>query len=234
VNVVACERRLARAGAASVDLSRIVVVGDSVLAGFASGGLVHRGRMGQRDSAPALVARQAGAKLPLPSMSRPGFPSPLVIADRNQNRVLDPGEVRRRARGIGFRSQPGREAHNLAVPGERVSTVLDAAIGEVATDAPRRRARPRHHEGCHRGPLLEDIRLAADARPGHRPDAAARLARQQRYLGSVTRANSSAGLRRRPSLAPSIAARTHSPTPGPDGPANIPDDRCRCPARPTR
>ena len=120
---------------ATVDLGRIVVVGDSVLAGFASGGLVRRGRMGQRDSAPALIARQAGASLPLPLMSRPGFPPPLVIADRNRNGVLDPGEVRRRTGGIGFRSQPGREAHNLAVPGERVSTVLDTVdVGEVATD----------------------------------------------------------------------------------------------------
>ena len=117
-------------------LDRIVVVGDSVLAGFGSGGLVRRGRMGQRDSAPALIARQAHVLLPQPNMSRPGFPPPLAIADKNRNGVLDPGEVRRRARGIGFRSQPGREAHNLAVPGERVSTVLDTVdVPSVAADA---------------------------------------------------------------------------------------------------
>ena len=117
---------------AQADLSRIVVVGDSILAGFASGGLVRRGRMGQRDSAPALIARQAGASLPQPYMSRPGFPPPLIIADKNHNGVLDPGEVRRRGRGIGFRSHPGREAHNLAVPGERVATVLEAVkLAEV-------------------------------------------------------------------------------------------------------
>jgi hypothetical protein len=118
---------------AQINLGRIVVVGDSILAGFASGGLVRRGRMGQRDSAPALIARQAGASLPQPYMSRPGFPPPLVIVDKNHNGVLDPGDIRRKGHGIGFRSQPDREAHNLAVPGERVATVLDAVkVAEVA------------------------------------------------------------------------------------------------------
>jgi len=120
------------AAAQTVGLGRIVVVGDSLLAGFASGGLVRRGRMGQRDSAPALIARQARVSLPQPYMSRPGFPPPLIIVDKNRNGVLDPGDVRRRGRGLGFRSQPGREPHNLAVPGERVSTVLDAVkVAEV-------------------------------------------------------------------------------------------------------
>ena len=63
--------------------SRIVVLGDSILAGFASGGLVRRGKMGQRDSAPALIARQAHVKIPQPLMTPPGFPPPLVIHDRN-------------------------------------------------------------------------------------------------------------------------------------------------------
>jgi lysophospholipase L1-like esterase len=107
------------------DLRRMVIVGDSILAGFASGGLVRRGRMGQRDSAPALIARQAHVSLPQPLMSRPGLPPPLVIVDRNHNGVLDPGEVKRRSRGLGFRAQPGKEVRNLAVPGERVSTVTD-------------------------------------------------------------------------------------------------------------
>ena len=110
---------------ATANLSRIVVVGDSILAGFASGGLIRRGRMGQRDSAPALIARQAHVSLPQPLMSRPGVPPPLVIVDRNRNGVLDPGEVKRRSNGIGFRAQPGKEVRNLAVPGERVSTVTD-------------------------------------------------------------------------------------------------------------
>src|SRR5262249_34239124 len=124
------------AAAESCRLYHMVVIGDSVLAGFASGGLIRRGRMGQRDSAPALIARQGGAKLTLPNMSPPGFPPPLVIADRNRNGVLDPGEVRRRARSIGFRNRVNDEAQNLAVPGERVSTVLDRIrVTDVIGDA---------------------------------------------------------------------------------------------------
>lgn len=110
---------------AMADLRRMVVVGDSILAGFASGGLVRRGRMGQRDSAPALIARQAHVSLPQPLMSLPGLPPPLVIVDRNHDGALEPGEVKRRQNGLGFRAQPGRTARNLAVPGERVSSVMD-------------------------------------------------------------------------------------------------------------
>jgi len=107
-----------------------------VLAGFASGGLVRRGRMGQRDAAPSLIARLGGAKLTLPNMSKPGFPPPLVIVDKNHNGVLDPGEVRRKGKGIGFRSKSNDDAQSLAVPGERVSTVLDKIrVTDVIGDA---------------------------------------------------------------------------------------------------
>jgi phospholipase/lecithinase/hemolysin len=124
------------AAPAPANLSRMVVIGDSILAGFASGGLVRRGRMGQRDSAPALIARQAHVSLPQPLMTRPGVPPPFVIVDRNHNGVLDPGEVKRRSNGIGFRAQPKKEVRNLAVPGERVSTVTDAVdIRDVIGDA---------------------------------------------------------------------------------------------------
>jgi len=50
-------------------LRRTVVVGDSLLAGFGSGGLVGVGRPGQVDSAPAFVARRAHVRLPLPFMN---------------------------------------------------------------------------------------------------------------------------------------------------------------------
>jgi lysophospholipase L1-like esterase len=129
VGVIAIRPIASHGGAAApagANLSRMVVVGDSILAGFASGGLVRRGRMGQRDSAPALIARQAHVSLPQPLMTRPGLPPPYVIIDRNHNGVLDPGEVRRRSGGLGFRAQPGKEVRNLAVPGERVSSVTDA------------------------------------------------------------------------------------------------------------
>ena len=106
-------------------LRRMVVVGDSLLAGFASGGFVGHGRMGQVNGAASLVARQAGVSLPLPLMSSPGVPPPLVIDDANRNGLLDPGEVRRKVDDIGMRSKPFRETRNLAIPGEDVSSVFD-------------------------------------------------------------------------------------------------------------
>src|SRR5262245_15249396 len=114
------------AGAPSARLRRLVVVGDSLLAGFGSGGLVVRGRPAQRSSATALLARRAGVPLAQPFMSRPGFPPQLTIDDRNGNERLDTGEVRRTASSIGFRREPGQRARNLSVPGESVESVFDA------------------------------------------------------------------------------------------------------------
>src|SRR5262245_23411201 len=99
-------------------LRRMVVVGDSVLAGFSSGGFVARGHGGQVDSAPAFVARRARVPLAQPLMSGPGVPPQLSISDANANGVLDPGDVRRTSDSIGFRSKPVRSARNLAIPGE--------------------------------------------------------------------------------------------------------------------
>jgi hypothetical protein len=185
------------ASAQSVRLDKMVVVGDSVLAGFASGGLIRKGRMGQRDSAPALIARQGGAKLTLPNMTPPGFPPPLVITDKNHNGVLDPGEVRRRAKSMGFRSKPNDDAQNLAVPGERVSTVLDKIrVTDVIGDA---------IDGDVRG---RDVMKAVIVGLPPDDDAQSQITRAQDeqptlllvwlgnndVLGSVTRANPSAGL----------------------------------------
>ena len=101
----------------------MVVVGDSLLAGFSNGGLVARGLCGQRNGAAALIARQAGVSLPQPTMSKPGVPPPLRIHD-DGNGVLDPGDVSYRV-GIGFRSKPDREVRNLAVPGETIESVSE-------------------------------------------------------------------------------------------------------------
>ena len=105
-------------------LRRTVVVGDSLLAGFGSGGLVGVGRPGQVDSAPAFVARRAHVRLPLPFMDAPGVPPPLVIVDANRNGRLDRGEVRRTSGGLGFRADPDKTARNLAVPGEDTGSVF--------------------------------------------------------------------------------------------------------------
>ncbi|HEV7732743.1 MAG TPA: SGNH/GDSL hydrolase family protein [Candidatus Binatia bacterium] len=106
-------------------LRRTVVVGDSILAGFGNGGLVARGQTGQRDSAPALIARRAHVALPQPLMSGPGLPPPYRIEDANQNGVLEPDEVRRHSDDIGFRSDADKKVRNLAVPGESISTVFE-------------------------------------------------------------------------------------------------------------
>jgi len=106
-------------------LRRTVVVGDSLLAGFGSGGFVGVGRPGQVDSAPAFVARRAHVRLPLPFISEPGVPPPLVIVDGNGNGRLDRGEVRRTSDGLGFRADPGKIVRNLAVPGEDTQSVFE-------------------------------------------------------------------------------------------------------------
>jgi lysophospholipase L1-like esterase len=105
-------------------LRRMVVVGDSLLAGFASGGLVERGRVGQVHSAPAQIARKAHVRFPQPLMDGPGVPPPYVIDDANLNGQLDAGDVRRR-NGLGFRSDEDVRARNLAVPGENIASVFE-------------------------------------------------------------------------------------------------------------
>jgi lysophospholipase L1-like esterase len=106
-------------------LRRLVVVGDSLLAGFGSGGLVGSGHPGQVDGAAAYVARRARVTLPLPLMSQPGVPPELAIVDANRNGRLDPGEVRRPSSSIGFRQDPDRGVRNFAVPGEDSGSVLE-------------------------------------------------------------------------------------------------------------
>jgi lysophospholipase L1-like esterase len=111
--------------AAHARFRRMVVVGDSILAGFGSGGFVANGPVGQIYSAPAYVAHRAGVSFPQPLMSKPGIPAPFVIDDANGNGQLDPGDVRRTTDAIGSRARPIRLARNLAVPGEDLSSVFD-------------------------------------------------------------------------------------------------------------
>jgi len=113
----------AEAHAGVFRLRRMVVVGDSLLAGFGSGGFVGVGRPGQVDSAPAFVARRAHVRLPLPSIGKPGVPPPLAIVDDDANGRLGRGEVRRTRDGLGFRTDPDRRVRNLAVPGEDIRSL---------------------------------------------------------------------------------------------------------------
>src|SRR6187200_50826 len=80
------------AEAKSARLKRFVVIGDSILAGYGSGGFVESGATGQVFSAPAVLARRARVRLSQPLMDRPGVPPPYRIEDENKNGVLDPGE----------------------------------------------------------------------------------------------------------------------------------------------
>src|SRR5207302_10335715 len=126
----------ARAGVFRV--RRVVVVGDSLLAGFGSGGFVGVGRPGQVDSAPAFIARRAHVRLPLPVIDGPGVPPQLTIVDANSNGRLDPGEVRRPQDDLGFRSDTDKVARNLAVPFQDTQSVLAtsaslAIAGELVT-----------------------------------------------------------------------------------------------------
>jgi hypothetical protein len=108
----------AQADTGSANFGRFVALGDSLTAGFSSGGLVETL---QRTSYPALIARQAGVgdAFAQPLVSEPGIPpllelrslAPLVIAPRP---------------GVGAPLNLGlpRPYNNLAVPGARTSDVL--------------------------------------------------------------------------------------------------------------
>lgn len=108
----------------SADFTRFVAIGDSLGAGFVSGGLV---RGAQEDSVPALVARQAtGVQIPQPLVSEPGIP-PLL-----QLQSLSPLVIRPLP-GIGSLVQP-RPYQNLSVPGFRVGDALRTFTGNPVID----------------------------------------------------------------------------------------------------
>jgi lysophospholipase L1-like esterase len=112
------------AEAASARLKRLVVIGDSILAGYSSGGFVERGPGGQIFSAPAQLARKAGVRLPQPLMDRPGVPPPYRINDDGDG-ILEPGEISRPTTRLGFRDDPDVKVRNLAVPGEDIQSIFE-------------------------------------------------------------------------------------------------------------
>jgi hypothetical protein len=98
----------------SADFSRFVAIGDSLGAGFLSGGLV---RGAQDDSVPALVARQAtGQQIQQPLVSEPGLPAILRLQSLSPLVVTPlPG------RGNPVVPPPYQ---NLSVPGFRIGDAL--------------------------------------------------------------------------------------------------------------
>ena len=101
-----------------VDLSRLVVVGDSLSAGFQNGSLIESAQV---NGYAALLAGQAGVPLPLPLIAAPGVPNVLTLVSPGPPPVIVP------APGVSpGRVDPFLQPFNLAVPGHRVQDALTA------------------------------------------------------------------------------------------------------------
>ena len=111
----------ARAFFKNANFSRVVFIGDSLTAGFQSGGLSSQGQLAGYG---ALIASQAGFDITLPIVSEPGIPPKLQLI------ATDPLTIER-APDPGSRLNVLEQATNLAVPGHSVS---DALIRRPADD----------------------------------------------------------------------------------------------------
>lgn len=105
----------------SGEIGRLVVVGDSLSAGFQNFSLFDSNSAplaplgGQRHGYAALVAAQAGVNLTMPLISYPGIP-PALMLDASLQIV--------RAAGVGGRENPGSQTYDLSVPGFTVANAL--------------------------------------------------------------------------------------------------------------
>ena len=97
------------------DLSRLVVVGDSLSAGFQNGSLLETQ---QPHGYASLVAAQAGVPLALPLIAAPGFPPISVDFGPPPTLVSLP------ITALPVRSNPAVQPFNLAVPGHNVQDAL--------------------------------------------------------------------------------------------------------------
>ena len=115
--VLAMTVSFAHAGERPVDMSRLVVVGDSLSAGHQNSCLL---ASQQVNSYASLVAVRAGADLRLPLIEGSGAPPCLVLVDPGPPPVVDPvpGD-------FGIRRDPTVPTLNLSVPGARVGDALD-------------------------------------------------------------------------------------------------------------
>lgn len=109
------------AGAGSADLSRLVVIGDSLSAGYQSGSL-HEAH--QPHGYAALVAAQARTDLRLPLIAAPGIPNVLTLLTAGPPPVVvaEPGVSTGRL-------DPLTQTMNLAVPGHNVTDALTTRPG---------------------------------------------------------------------------------------------------------
>jgi lysophospholipase L1-like esterase len=95
-------------------LERLVVIGDSLSAGFQNFSLFTSSTGGQTFGFAAVVAQQAQVNLVLPTVSYPGIPPALTLNGAGQ--IV-------RAAGLGSRINPA-QATDIAVPGFTVGNVL--------------------------------------------------------------------------------------------------------------
>src|SRR5262245_41890019 len=99
-----------------VDLSRLVVIGDSLSAGFQNSSLL---ATQQPHGYASLIAAQAGVSLPLPLIADPGIPNVLELVSIGPPPIVDrvPGTP-------GGRLDPTLQVMDLAVPGATVEDAL--------------------------------------------------------------------------------------------------------------
>ncbi|MEZ5355948.1 MAG: SGNH/GDSL hydrolase family protein [Bryobacteraceae bacterium] len=102
------------------NLSRMVVIGDSLSAGFQNFSLFSDGtpgapRGGQTRGFARLIADQAGVALPLPSISYPGIPPALELVN---------GQIVRSPLAPGMRIPPFVQPMNMSVPGFTLGDAL--------------------------------------------------------------------------------------------------------------
>ena len=95
----------------SADMSRFVIVGDSISAGYQNSCLLETQ---QPKGFASVLAGRAGVDLPLPLIGPPGAPPCLELVS------LDPLLIERSADFPGFRTDPTVAARNLSIPGLRV------------------------------------------------------------------------------------------------------------------
>lgn len=100
------------------DFARLVVIGDSLSAGYQNNSLL---RTQQVNGYASLVARQAGAALTLPLIAEPGVPNVLQLLSPGPPPAIAPVEGTSAGR-----TNPMEQPFNLAVPGARLTDALNA------------------------------------------------------------------------------------------------------------
>lgn len=96
--------------------ARYVALGNSITAGFQSGGITPQS---QADAYPVLLAARAGATFVFPELNAPGCPPPLAQPFPLGTGTTAPGVP------CAFRATPTGPVQNLAVPGANVATLLN-------------------------------------------------------------------------------------------------------------